>query len=153
MKTAAAIAGCLFVANVQAQDMGMVRKMQENKFAAVPGMPSCITAAVQSGDPTKGASVLLFKGKAGCMVPWHWHTPVEQVMLVSGSATFEMKDHKGSTTVGPGGYAMMPSKHVHQFKCTSACTGFVSSDTAFDIHYVDAAGKEVPPEAALAKKK
>ena len=76
MKYVAAIAGCLLVMNAHAQDMGVVRKMSENKFA-----------------------------------------------------------------------------HVHQFKCTSACTGFVSSDTAFDIHYVDAAGKEVPLEAALAKKK
>ncbi|TAK40570.1 MAG: hypothetical protein EPO27_20815 [Betaproteobacteria bacterium] len=153
MKTAAAIAGCLFVASVQAQDMGMVRKLQENKFDAVPGMPGCIGAAVQSGDPAKGPSVILFKGKAGCVVPWHWHTPTEQVMLVSGSAKFEMKGRKGSSTVGPGGYAMMPSKHVHQFRCVSACSGFVSADAAFDIHYVDAAGKEIPPDAALAKKK
>ena len=49
-------------------------------------------------------------------------------------------------------YAMMPSKHVHRFTCMSACTGFVTSDAAFDIHYVDAGGKEIPPEAALGKK-
>jgi hypothetical protein len=47
---------------------------------------------------------------------------------------------------------MMPSKHVHQFTCTSACTAFVSSDAAFDIHYVDTDGKEIPPDTALAKK-
>ena len=48
---------------------------------------------------------------------------------------------------------MMPSKHVHQFTCMSACAAFVSSDAAFDIHYVDAKGSEIPPEAALLKKK
>jgi len=48
---------------------------------------------------------------------------------------------------------MMPSKHVHQFTCTSACSFFVNSDVAFDIHYVDASGQEIPPDKALDKKK
>ena len=30
---------------------------------------------------------------------------------------------------------------------------FVSSDAAFDIHYVDANGAEISPDAAIAKKK
>lgn len=153
MRHAAALVACMFIATAHAQDMGVVRKMSENKFAPVPGLPACAKAAVQSGDPSKGPSVILFKASAGCAVPWHWHTPTEQVMLVSGSAKFEMKGHGGATMVGPGGYAMMPSKHAHQFRCVSACSGFVSSDVAFDIHYVDAAGKEIPLEAALAKKK
>jgi hypothetical protein len=74
-------------------------------------------------------------------------------MIVSGSAKVEMKDGGKTEVIGPGGYATMPSKHVHQFTCTSACTLFVSSDAAFDIHYVDANGQEVPPEKALEKKK
>ncbi|MBK5294273.1 MAG: cupin domain-containing protein [Acidobacteriia bacterium] len=139
----------LFIA--QAEEMGVLRKLSENKLAPMPGLPSCITMAVESGDPSKGPSVIVFKGTAGCLIPWHWHTPTEHVMIVSGSAKVEMKGG-GSATLGPGGYAMMPSKHVHQFRCTSACSAFVSSDGAFDIHYVDANGKEIPPEAALAKK-
>ena len=153
MRHAAVVVACMFIANAHAQDMGVVRKMSENKFAPVPGLPACVKAAVQSGDPSKGASVILFKASAGCRVPWHWHTPTEQVMLVSGSAKFEMKGHEGATLVGPGGFAMMPSKHVHQFRCVSACSGFVSSNVAFDVHYLDAAGKEIPLEAALAKRK
>ncbi len=47
----------------------------------------------------------------------------------------------------------MPSKHVHQFTCASACSAFVSSDAAFDIHYVDASGAEISADAALTKKK
>lgn len=140
----------LFIA--QGQEMGVLRKLAENKLAPMPGMPPCIAMAVESGDPSKGPSVIVFKGTAGCMIPWHWHKPTEHVMIVSGSAKVEMKG--GSTAIlGAGGYAMMPSKHVHQFTCTSACTAFVSSDAAFDIHYVDANGKEIPPDAALAKPK
>jgi quercetin dioxygenase-like cupin family protein len=151
MKLTIAILSCLFVG--LADDMGVVRKVSENKFAPLPGLPACATLAVESGDPAKGPSVILLKGPAGCMIPWHWHTPTEQVMIVSGSVKVEMKDTGRNSVLGPGGYAMMPSKHVHQFTCASACAAFVSSDAAFDIHYVDAKGGEIPPEAALSKKK
>ncbi len=151
MRFAAVIVLCLFP--VHAEEMGVLRKLAENKLAPLAGLPSCITMAVESGDPSKGPSVIVFKGSAGCMIPWHWHTPTEHVMIVSGSAKVEMKDSGSSATLGPGGYAMMPSKHVHQFTCTAACLAFVSSDAAFDIHYVEANGKEISPDAALAKKK
>src|SRR5437868_14358090 len=108
--------------------------------------------AVESGDPTNGSSVIVFKGTAGCAIPWHWHTPTEHVMVISGSAKVEMKDG-ANAVLGAGGYAMMPSKHVHQFTCASACSAFVSSDAAFDIHYVDASGAEISPDVALTKKK
>jgi len=151
MKITIALLGCIFV--VLADDMGVARKMSENKFAPMPGLPACATLAVESGDPSKGASVILLKGPAGCRIPWHWHTPTEHIMMVSGSAKVEMRDSGQTSSLGPGGYAMMPSKHVHQFTCTSACAAFVSSDAAFDIHYVDANGSEIPLETASSKKK
>ncbi len=151
MKTTIAALSCIVVA--LADDMSVARKMSENKFAPLPGLPACVTLAVESGDPAKSASVILLKGPAGCVIPWHWHTPTEQVMLVSGSAKVQMQDTGKASSLGPGGYAMMPSKHVHQFTCTTACAAFVSSDAAFDIHYVDAKGGEIPPEEAFSKKK
>ena len=151
MKLAIALLGCISMAH--AAEMGILKKMSENSFGAMTGLPSCTTAAIESGDPATGPSVILAKGSAGCLIPWHWHTPTEHVMIVSGSARIEMKDNGKTAVLGPGGYAEMPSKHVHQFACTSACTLFVSSDAAFDIHYVDGNGSEVPPETALTKKK
>ena len=79
------------------------------------------------------------------------HQPSE-LQIVSGSVKVEMKSGS-SAILGPGGYAMMPSKHVHQFTCASACSAFVSSDGAFDIHYVDGNGKEISPDTAVATKK
>ena len=150
MRFAALVVVCLFIAH--AEEMGVLRKLSENKFAPMAGLPSCITLAAESGDPSKGPSVIVFRGTAGCLIPWHWHTPTEHVMMVSGSAKVEMKGGS-SATLGPGGYAMMPSKHVHQFTCTTACSAFLNSDGAFDIHYLDASGKEISPDAALAKNK
>lgn len=152
MRIVAMMIASLFVADAHAEETSMLRKMSENKFVSAPGLPSCLTKAVQSGDPEKGESVILIKGKAGCVVPWHWHSANEHVMVASGTAKLEMKEKGSSAVLGPGGYARLLSKHVHQFTCESACSAFVSSDAPFDIHYVDASGKEIPPEAALAKK-
>jgi hypothetical protein len=69
-------------------------------------------------------------------------------MIVSGTIRVETRDEK-PLTLRPGGFAVMPSRHVHQFRCTTSCTLFVYSDTAFDIHYVDARGKAVSPDDAL----
>jgi quercetin dioxygenase-like cupin family protein len=145
-----AITAVVFLSFVHGEDMGVTRKLSATKLAPMPGLPACVTLAVENGDPTKDASTLIFKGTAGCRIPWHWHSPVEEVMMVSGSAKVEMKGGSAAT-IGPGGYAMMPSKHVHQFTCTAACSGFIHSDGAFDLHYVDANGAEIPPDKALKK--
>jgi quercetin dioxygenase-like cupin family protein len=122
--------------------------MAEVKFAPVPGLPTCAPGFVQSGDPTKGPSVILANVAAGCAIPWHWHTPNEHLMIVSGVVRLEGKDGK-PLTLRAGGFAMMPAHHVHQFRCTTACALFVYSDAGFDIHYVDAKGKDLSPVEAL----
>ena len=69
-------------------------------------------------------------------------------MLVSGVARLEMKDGK-PFTLRAGGFAKMPSRHVHQFRCEQACLLYVYSDASFDIHYVDGQGDEITPAEAL----
>ena len=118
------------------------------KFMEFPGLPKCLVGSVQNGDPMKGAAVILAKGKTGCVVPWHWHTASEQLMFVSGTGTVEMKD-EGKKSLSAGGYVNLPGKHQHEFRCTASCTFFISTDGAFDIHYVDASGNEIPVDQAL----
>lgn len=124
------------------------QNIAEMKFVPVPGLPTCAPGSVQSGDPTKGPSIILAKVATGCLIPWHWHTPNEHLMLVSGVARLEMKDGK-PFTLRAGAFAMMPSRHVHQFLCEKACLLYVYSDAAFDIHYVDRQGNEITPAEAL----
>lgn len=124
------------------------RNVAEMKFATVPGLPTCAPGSVQSGDPRSGPSIILAKIGAGCSIPWHWHTANERLMLVTGKARLDAKDGK-PFTLRAGGFAMMPSRHVHQFRCTAACELYVSSDAAFDIHYQDGQGKELSPDVAL----
>jgi quercetin dioxygenase-like cupin family protein len=123
-----------------------------SKFTNFPNIPLCFMGAVQQGDPAKGDAVLLLKGKTGCVVPRHWHTPTEQLMMVSGRARVEMKD--GSPAMlRAGDFLNLTSKHAHKFSCLASCMLFdVSSGAPFDIHYVDEGGNEIPPEQALKAK-
>ena len=125
-----------------------VRNAAEMTFVTIPGLPTCAKGSAQSGDPTTGPSILLVKIAAGCSIPWHWHTPNENVMVVSGIGRLELKDGK-PVTVRAGAYAMMPSHHIHQFRCAGPCSLYIYSDAAFDIHYVDAQGQEISPDDAL----
>jgi quercetin dioxygenase-like cupin family protein len=143
---------CLLVAisvSAVAEDNAMtLAPMAKSKFMNMPGLPACMKIAVQRDDPTKGASTLLLKFTPGCVVPWHWHTAGEHLMVVSGSGKAEMKDSK-PVVIKTGDYAYLPSKNVHQFTAVTAVTMFDMPDGAFDIHYVDSSGKEMPPEDAL----
>lgn len=118
------------------------------KFTAIPDMPSCASAAIVRGDPRSGPALVLLKLASGCRVPWHRHTANETLMVIRGQGTLAMKD--GSPlAIAPGAYASLPSGHVHQAICTRACLFFNTADAAFDIHYVDASGKEIAPADAF----
>jgi quercetin dioxygenase-like cupin family protein len=95
--------------------------------------------------------VILAKTATGCTIPWHWHTANEQLMVVAGNAKVSMKEGSPAT-VHAGDYLSLPGKNAHQFHCVAACTLFIVPDGAFDIHYVDASGKEISPEEALKSK-
>src|SRR5713101_5522107 len=127
---------------------GVALNMAQMKFVTVPGLPTCAPGSVQSGDPSKGPSIILGKMKKGCIIPWHWHTPNEHLMIVSGVASAEMKGEK-LVTLRAGGFARMPSHHIHQFRAIEDCVLYIYSDAAFDIHYVDEQGKEISPDLAL----
>ena len=71
-------------AAAQADEKPIIQNAAPGKFQKIPNLPACITAAVDQGDPAKGASVLIIKGTRGCRAPWHFHTPNEQLMMISG---------------------------------------------------------------------
>jgi quercetin dioxygenase-like cupin family protein len=118
------------------------------KFSNTPTLPPCMTVAAQHGDPFKEAAAIAAKFRSGCVVPWHWHTAAENIILVSGKGKIEMKDGT-SHVVTAGDYLFLPAKHAHQFTCTSACTMYDLPTGAFDIHYIDKDGKEIAPEQAF----
>jgi quercetin dioxygenase-like cupin family protein len=98
------------------------------------GEPACLRVARENGDPDKGASTFLLEAPSGCVVPAHYHTAEEQLMVVQGDVLTGM-DGMAEATLGPGGFAMMPSKAMHWFTCKSknTCLMFVTFDRPYDI--------------------
>ena len=98
------------------------------------GEPACLKVARENGDPDIGPSTFLLEAPSGCVVPAHYHTAEEQLMVVRGDVLTGM-DGMPETTMGPGGFAMMPSKAMHWFTCKSkdACLMFVTFDRMYDI--------------------
>jgi len=136
----------------QGDDKPIVQTTPPGRFQKIPNLPDCITAAVEQGDPTKGASVLMVKGARGCKAPWHFHTANEQLMMVSGVGRVEVKGEQ-AVNLHTGGFAYAPVRHVHQFTCVGgSCSFFLHSDAPFDIHYVDQSGNEISTEQALSKR-
>jgi quercetin dioxygenase-like cupin family protein len=141
---------CLFAAAAQAQDLAPQpgTNMAAMKFVTIPPLPTCAKGSIASGNPAQGSSFILARATTGCVIPWHWHTPNEHVMVVGGLVRLQMKDAK-PVTLNAGGFALMPAHHQHQFRCLRSCVLYIYSDAAFDIHYVDKQGNEIQPAAAM----
>src|SRR5258708_10418148 len=97
--------------SAHAEDAGkaMYAASATDKFVNLPGLPTCMKASVLSGDPTKGAFLLLVKTATGCVIPWHWHTITETLMFVSGQCKGETKDGT-RVMLHPGDYLNLPGK-------------------------------------------
>jgi quercetin dioxygenase-like cupin family protein len=125
-----------------------VQTRDQAKFGGLAVLPSCLTFAVDRGDPMTGSSTLLLKMTSGCVVPWHWHTVREELMLVSGRGKIEFHNLPAHA-LGQGGYALLPAKDPHQFTCETDCLLFDAIAGKFDIHYIDRTGKEIAVGPAL----
>jgi quercetin dioxygenase-like cupin family protein len=136
----------------ESPDAAVVAKGMSAKFAAVPGVPDCLTLAVLKGDPAKSPSVVEMKFTPGCIVPWHWHNASESAVPLAGLLEISMKGEK-PVLLANGDYGYLPSKHIHQAKCTGSkpCAAIFFLDAPFDIHYVDKSGAEIPAAQAFAE--
>ena len=112
---------------------GIVRRLADVKFASDDDV-KCLNGVVENGDPATGPSTFILKATSGCVVAPHYHTAEEQLMVVRGDVLTGM-DGMPETTMGPGGFAMMPSKAMHWFTCKSkvTCLMFVTFDRKYDI--------------------
>ena len=120
----------------QTKSPGVVRPLSQVKFDPDDDV-KCLLSAVENGNPATGPSTIILKAPPNCLVPWHYHTAEEQLLLIEGSVRTEM-DGMSARALGPGGFATMPSKAKHQFSCQSitACVMFVTFDRTYDIFWV-----------------
>lgn len=128
----------------------LLQSAAKAKFVSSPGVPECTSFAPLRGDMSKTASTLMVRMKPGCMVPYHWHTPSEEIVVLQGSPYAQMMGSR-PYYLKVGSYSQLPTHHMHRFKCVSKndCLMFLVADGAFDIHFVDDTGKEISTDAAL----
>ena len=121
-----------------------------HKLATTLRGSGCSVAGIETGDPAKGPSIIVEKFASGCAIPWHWHTPNEHVMMVSGTFLFEIQGEK-SVEVNAGDFVLIPSHHISQTTCLGPdpCINFLYTDASADMHFVDENGAEISSEQAL----
>jgi quercetin dioxygenase-like cupin family protein len=120
----------------QAPSQGIVRPLARAKFA--PGDDvKCLSDVLENGDPATGPSTFLLKAPPKCLVPPHFHSAEEQLIVVSGEVSTGM-DGMPDTVLGSGGFAMMPGNKPHWFSCVgkAECLMFVTFDRKYDITWV-----------------
>jgi quercetin dioxygenase-like cupin family protein len=139
-ETSRTLAACLAVlisgaALAEETATGAIKPLLSVKFSPDDDV-KCLLSAVETGDPAAGRSTLILKASPGCVVPWHFHTAEEQLIIISGTVLAEMTDHQ-PTRLGPGGFAVMGGRMAHQFTCQgrSACLMIVAFDRAYDIYW------------------
>ena len=153
LRAAAVVCLAMFwtgTAVAQHADGILLQRPADAKFLSVPGVPACTTIAPLHGDMSTGPATLMVRMRTGCMVPFHWHTPSEELVVLQGAPLAQMMGER-PVMLRVGSYSQLPSKHVHRFRCTSKvdCLIFLVADAAFDIHFVDDGGKEISTEKAL----
>lgn len=126
----------LIGARVQGGLTHIVRRISEVKFSQDSDV-QCLMFATETGDPNAGASTHILELSNGCVVPWHYHSAEEQLMVIQGQILVAV-DTDTPVSLGPGGFAVMPSKEHHEFSCESyrGCKVFVGFDGAYDICWV-----------------
>lgn len=147
----AAAMGMSAHAEGQADDHGiLLQDPNKADFQGSPGVPECTSFAGLRGDISKGPGTLMVRMRPGCVVPFHWHTPSEEIVILQGAPLAQMLGER-PVLLKVGSYSQLPSKHVHRFRCTSKvdCVLFLVADGVFDIHFVDEGGKEIATEEAL----
>jgi len=133
---AAAILGAAASLSQAAPAMnGEVKPLASIHFVADDDV-KCLSDAIETGDPESGSSTLLLKAAPGCVVPWHYHTAIEQLIVIRGTVLTEMSDHPASLLLA-GGFAVMASQVPHRFDCQGKreCLMIVSFDRKYDIFW------------------
>jgi quercetin dioxygenase-like cupin family protein len=106
----------------------------ELKWGGCPEfMPKGCEIAVLHGDPAKNNTDVFFKVPANAVIPRHWHTSAERMVLVTGELSVTY-DGYPTTVLTPGTYAYGPPRLPHAATCGSAgpCVLFIAFESPVD---------------------
>jgi quercetin dioxygenase-like cupin family protein len=144
--TGVALVGAAWTfAQPPAQEQALARSAQDTglQWGPCPAfMPSGCGLTVLHGDPAKPNADVFLRLPANAMIPEHWHTSAERMVLVAGELSVSYKG-QAEVVLKPGMYAYGPAKLPHSASCvgSSTCVLFIAFESPVDAVPVAAAAK------------
>ena len=140
------LAGPFVGASVSAQELPLTWTAQDPKLKwgpCPPFLPKGCEISVLRGDPAKSNADIFFKVPANSVLPRHWHTSAERMVLVSGELHVTYDGHKAAV-LKPGTYAYGPPKLPHKAECKNAgpCVLFIAFVSPVDAVPSDGEAKK-----------
>lgn len=107
-----------------------------------PFMPAGCEIAVLHGDPAQANVDVFFRVPARAVIPPHWHTSAERMILVAGEMHVTYEGQR-TTVLKPGSYAYGPPGRPHRAACVgdAPCVLFIAFEHPVDAFPVDATQK------------
>ena len=132
-------------AQVFAQEQALTRTARDTQLKwgpCPPFLPKGCTIAVLHGDPAKDNVDVFFKVPAKSIIPLHWHTSAERMVLVAGELHVTYDGQK-KAVLKSGTYAYGPAKRPHKGFCASAvpCVLFIAFESPLDAVPVESTEK------------
>lgn len=136
-----ALTGCGTAAKAGAEavptapQQAFIRTVDDVEWGPCPEfMPDGCGLAVLQGDPEQRNADVFFRLAPGTMVPEHWHTSAERMVLISGELHV---DYQGQEPVvmHPGTYAYGPARLPHTTYCAEGeedCVLFIAFEEPVD---------------------
>src|SRR6266850_1383967 len=130
------LAGAFAGAPVSAQELALARTAKDSQLKwgpCPPFLPKGCRIAVLHGDPAKANADVFLKVPASSVLPRHWHTSAERMVLVSGELRITYDGQK-TAVLKPGTYAYGPAKLPHKAQCGKAgpCVLFIAFESPVD---------------------
>ena len=109
-------------------------------------LPDGCEIAILNGDPSRENADIFFKVPGNSVIPRHWHTSAERMILISGELHLEY-DGQETAILKPGGYAYGPAKLPHQGFCAEGdpCVLFIAFELPIDAMPVERQKNAVQP--------
>ena len=107
-----------------------------------PFLPKGCAIAILHGDLAKDNLDVFLKLPAKSILPLHWHTSAERMVLVQGELHVTY-DGQEKAVLTPGTYAYGPAKRPHEGSCASSqpCVLFIAFESPLDAVPVETTGK------------
>lgn len=127
-----------------AQEHHVVVPVDSVKWSpAPPVLPSGAQISVLEGNPgAKGPVVMRLKFPANYVVPPHWHSMAERIVVISGTfyiGSGDAVDRQSSQALAAGGFVSLPATMHHYAWVKAPTVVQINLDGPFDLFYVNTA--------------